>query len=69
MIELIRQYQSRFDIWDNRGNHALILLKTSLVEFLCRLQDEECLLKATELFKTIPPEYFISPDDPRFNNT
>ena len=68
-IKIVRQYQDRNDIWDNTGTHAQILLKTALVEFLCRLQDEECLLKATELFQKIPHEYFSSPDDPRYNNT
>ena len=41
----------------------------SLINFLCRVQDEQCILKATELFKTIPPQYFLTTDDPQFNNT
>ena len=45
------------------------MLKSALVDFLCRIQDEKCLTKATQLFRTIPSEYFISPNDPRFNNT
>ena len=45
------------------------MLKTALVDFLCRIQDEQCLLKATEQFQTIPANYFVSPNDPRYNNT
>ena len=54
---------------DKTGTHSDIILKAQLVDFLCRIQDEQCLTKATQLFRTIPPEYFISPDDPRYNNT
>ena len=45
------------------------MLKAALVDFLCRIQDEQCLTKSTQLFRKIPPEYFISPNDPRYNNT
>jgi hypothetical protein len=45
------------------------MLKSLLVDFLCRIQDEQCLTKSTQLFRTIPPEYFLSPNDPRYNNT
>ncbi len=34
------------------------MLKINAIEFLCRFQDELCLNKATELFKTIPNEFF-----------
>ena len=45
------------------------MLKSALVDFLCRVQDEKCLEKSTELFRSITPEYFLSPNDPRYNNT
>ena len=45
------------------------MLKSALVDFLCKIQDEKCLVKSTELFRTIPKEYFSSPNDPRYNNT
>ena len=42
--------------------HLQYLLESSAVEFLCRLQEEFCLNKATELFSKIPQEYFDSPN-------
>ncbi len=59
------------DIWAEREDeaHTLLLLKEDMVDFLCRMQDKECLTKATEFFETIPIEYFSSPANPKYNNT
>lgn len=57
------------DLWDDKGDHQTILLKLSLIEFVCRFQSEECLNKASLLFNSIPKEYFTSPNDPKYNNT
>lgn len=58
---MIRTVANRLglDIWDDLGNDLLRLLKADLTEFQCRMQEEVCLNKATELFETIPEEYFI----------
>ena len=46
------------DLWDSNGTHINQMLKINAIEFLCRFQDELCLNKATELFKSIPSEFF-----------
>jgi hypothetical protein len=53
-----------FDIWADSPDHNEELLKMAFAENLCRYQDVFCLNKATELFQTIPPLYFIDPSNP-----
>ena len=38
-------------------------IKISVIDFLCRFQQEFCLKKSTELFETIPLNYFLSPNN------
>lgn len=51
------------DLWDGKGSHTDQLLKIYTIEFLCRLQDEACLTKATQLFKSVPEDYFERPNN------
>ena len=50
------------DIWDDLGTHTDKLLKSSLVNFLCRLQNSDCLTKSSELFAKIDQTYFSNPN-------
>lgn len=58
---MIRTVANRLglDIWDDQGSDLLRLLKADLVDFQCRMQEEVCLNKATELFNSITDEYFV----------
>ena len=59
------------DIWNQLpgDSHTDKLLKETFIDFLCRMQDNKCLVSASRLFKSIPREYFSMPNDPRYNNT
>lgn len=46
------------------SDHLKSLLKTYTVEFLCRMQDQNCLLNMTNLYTKIPEEYFYNPNTP-----
>lgn len=48
------------DLWSSTGNHLNQLLKIKAIDLLCRFQDEQCLNKATELFRTISEDFFYS---------
>ena len=67
-IELVKVLSVRLDVWEVRGDHEENVLKISLVDFLCRMQEEQCILKATEKFNTIPSQYFLLPDDQNYKN-
>jgi hypothetical protein len=51
-----------WDFWDDTGSHTRRLLKTNLIDFHCRIQNDECLRKATEVFHKINSNYFNSPN-------
>jgi hypothetical protein len=51
------------DWWTETNIHTDQLLKISVIDFLCRFQQEFCLKKSTELFETIPLNYFLSPNN------
>lgn len=59
---IVRSLMKRMDIWQDTGSHEERLLKANIIEFLCRMQDEECLINASEAFETIDPEYFNNPN-------
>ncbi len=50
--------KQRINITSDSGSHTERLLKTVLIEFLCRLQQSSCLKYATERFNAIPELYF-----------
>jgi hypothetical protein len=54
---------SKWDIWDDMGSLDERLLKASLAEYSCRASLKFCLSKATELFNSIPEEYFLIPQN------
>ena len=70
-LSVVKAVSSKMDIWIEKptDSHTQILLKEAFVEFLCRMQDVQCLKKASELFYKIPNGYFNNPSDPRYNNT
>jgi hypothetical protein len=51
------------DWWTETNIHTDQLLKISVIDFLCRFQQEFCLKKSTGLFETIPLSYFLSPNN------
>ena len=68
-LDIVKPLSESFELWDDEGEHTDRLLKTMLIDFLCRMQDEKCLERAGDFFYTIPDDYFDFPNDPRFNNT
>ena len=70
-LELVEPISQSFaELWDDStGDHTEKLLKSLLVEFLCRMQEARCLEKAGDFFYSVPGEYFDTPNDPRYNNT
>ena len=54
---------SKWDVWDDMGSLDERLLKASLAEYSCRAYLRSCLSKATELFNSIPEEYFLIPQN------
>ena len=71
-MSIIKPISNDFDIWNEEINtdleHTTILLKESFVDFLCRLQDEDCLVVSSRLFNVVPDEYFCSPNNPLNKN-
>lgn len=57
------------NLWSDSGSHTERLLKSNLIEFLCRLQDPNCLENVDAQFNLIPSEYFLSPAEYLENNT
>ena len=58
--------QFDFDLYQESTQtkpHLTYLLEANAVEFLCRLQEENCLNKATELYSKISIDYLGSPND------
>lgn len=49
------------NLWDDSGSHSERLLKISMIDFLCRLQDENCLSNATKKYESINSDYFLNP--------
>lgn len=43
--------------------HLQSLLEANAFEFLCRLQEFKCLNRSSELFKKLPPLYFLEPNN------
>ncbi len=66
-IGLVKPFAERINAWDNSGTHVQLLLKTNLIDFLCRMQDEAYLRKASDYFNSLNPFYFIFPS--QINNT
>ena len=57
------ELSNKWDIWDDQGTLDERLLKASLVEYSCRANLKTCLSKATDLFESIPEEYFLTPQN------
>ena len=49
---------TKVNIWDGQGTHLDQQLKNTLLDFICRMQDEKCLLNSTNYFQSIPKAYF-----------
>ena len=39
--------RDNLNLWDDKGTHTQRLLKRSLIDFLCRIQNAECLRTST----------------------
>jgi len=59
---IIRNLVEKINIWDDTGSHQQRLLKTSVIDFLCRMQDARCLTNATRVFERINQDYFTNPN-------
>ena len=51
------------DLWNDQGSHGLRLSKIALADALGRMQDYQTLVKASDLFATIPATYFSNPNN------
>jgi hypothetical protein len=60
---VLENEKNSINFWNNTGSHTEILLKINAIEFMCRFQEEDCLNKASELFRTIPEEFFTNPNN------
>lgn len=54
---------NKYDIFSNTGSQTEILLKSTILEFICRMQFEPALLNATNVFNNISNEYFDAPNN------
>ena len=57
-IALTRDLSQRLQIWENTGGHVEKLFKNAMIDFMCRMQDEICLRKATDVFEGLDPYFF-----------
>ena len=55
--------QDQESLWNDMGTHTERLLKTTIIDLECRLQDLECLTRASAEFEKIPSQYFQDPDN------
>ena len=62
-LYVARAFADSLSIWTDAPTHVDQLLKSKLVDFICNLQDNECLTTATETFKSIPKVYFLNPNN------
>ena len=65
-IELLKEGIQQWpdqDLWNDQGDHWLRLSKINAADTLGRMQDYSVLVKASELFNTIPVNYFSSPNN------
>jgi hypothetical protein len=60
-ISIAKNLEESYDLWSNNGTHVEQLLKSTIVDFLCMLQDEKCLKKTNAEFLRIPGSYFANP--------
>ena len=51
------------NIWNGNGSHLEKRIKSMMIDFLCRLQDENCLTSANKEYAKIPNAYFTNPDN------
>jgi hypothetical protein len=63
-ISLTKEITNKLNLWVDSGTYTERLLRVSLLDFVCRMQDDSCLLNATKLYETIPNGYFTSPTNP-----
>ncbi len=59
-MSLISNLAERIDLMTDSGLHIERLLKVTVTDFQCRLQDKSCLKYANERFNSIPDDYFTS---------
>ena len=62
-VSISRPFADRIDAWNSQGTHTQRLLKTNLINFLCRMQNEDYLRKASSEFNSLNPFYFIFPSE------
>ena len=62
-IDIVRSLITRMNLWEDSGTHLERLLKISMINFMCRLQDESCLNNATDKFEKINSDYFLNPNE------
>lgn len=59
---MVYSLENKINIWNEDGAHQVKMLKATLFEFLCRMQDEQCLKNATERFNNLDSNYFNNPN-------
>lgn len=49
--------------------HSISLIKSEIMDLICRLESDQCIRKAFERFNSIPEEYFLLPEFNSNSNT
>ncbi len=62
-VALTRPFAEQLDVWADAGSHQQKVLKTALLDFLCRMQDEGTLRKATDVFNGLNPFFWVDPNE------
>jgi hypothetical protein len=51
-VNMMRQIETQYDLWENSADHVEQLLKETILDLACRLQDSTCLRNASSLWPT-----------------
>lgn len=62
LLPLLTSKNNISELFNDPEIHSLSQIKSEILDILCRLESDECILKASEQFDLIPKEYFYSPD-------
>jgi pyroglutamyl-peptidase II len=62
-IKITSELAENLNLWDDSGSHLEKRLKSIMVDFVCRMQDNKCLLNATQSFNQLDTTYFQDPNN------
>lgn len=61
LVPLLTTKYNVTELFNDPEVHTISQIKSEILDILCRLENEECIAKASELFDLIPGEYFSDP--------